>query len=183
MIAAPGNLQGRFFSVTETLSVYVIISLSIFKSASAWHLHPIPTPTLTLSKSLLQQAEDKDSMSCLFPFALTEEILLLSNNRLMSCQPAENTQCKDQTLKKYICSLFFYSQWLESDCLCKYMKQQGGKKTEVCILLTENMSFHLLNCRWLGFKSHKSVTVLQCRLFHGEVLSIKRGNKTPASAR
>lgn len=143
MIAAPWmNWEKIFlltFQIIETLSVDLINSLSIFVS-----LCVAPTPHADTysdsEQSLLQQGEDNDSMSCLFPFALAEETWVLSNNRLMSCQPAENTQYKDQTWKQYMFSFLLHSQWLKGDCLCKNMKQHGGKKTQVCILLTENMS-------------------------------------------
>lgn len=52
----PREWTGKIFlSVTETLSVYLIISLSIFKSAC---VAPTPHDT-TLNKSLLQQTEDR----------------------------------------------------------------------------------------------------------------------------
>lgn len=48
------------------------------------------------------------------------------------------------------------------------------------------MSLHLQNCMWLGFKSHESVTVLQSRLFHGDLLSMKTEKdstlRTPATS-
>lgn len=151
-----------FLSVTETVSVYLFISLSIFESFSVctctwyWHL-------LRLWAKASCNKPDQDFMFCLFSFALAEEKRLLSDNRLMSCQPAENTQRKDQTFKERIGSLLFYTVSGYKVIASAKTWTARGEKTEVCILLTENTSFYLLNCRWLGFKSHKSVTVLQAQ--------------------
>lgn len=63
MIAAPGKIS---YSISETLSIYLIISVSIFE-ASVWHLHLIVTPTLTQN---IEASHAKDWISCIFPVAL-----------------------------------------------------------------------------------------------------------------
>lgn len=100
MIAAPGNELGRFFSLTETLSVYLTISLSIFKVQVCFCVAPTPhTDTLSDSeqKPPARSRGQRFHVLSLSFCTCRREISALDNQ--VPWQPAENTQCNGHTLK------------------------------------------------------------------------------------